>query len=75
MVKEEMDGGLELACCVECGGINNSVTKQNPHTHPLLSVAAVKLALTQGAAVVAVAGFAGIVVVLIRCFLGQLLVK
>ena len=46
-----------------------------PHTHPLLSVTAVELALAQGAAVVVVAVFAGTVIVLIRCFLGQLLVK
>jgi len=45
-----------------------------PHTHPLLSVTAVELALAQGAAVVVVAIVSGTVIVIIGGFLNQLLV-
>ena len=49
-----------MKCVLPQQMMSYPVTHQNPHAHPLLSVAAVELALAQGAAGV-VAGLAGTV--------------
>ena len=89
--KKEMDGGLELACCVECdevcvaSSIDVLSSNKAKYTYsPFIIFAAAELALAQGATAVVVAEFtgtvivavfAGTVIVLIRCLLGQLQVN
>jgi len=61
-----------LSVVVSTIDVLSSNKAKSTYSPPLLSVAAVELALAQGAAAVVVAGFAGTVIVLIRCFIGSI---